>query len=380
MRRLPLRLIALVVSLAGCRDAVAPWSPPAESADMSGPYRLTWSAGHDSDPVWSINGDSVLYAGDGFAGLPPALGLLLRVPGPGGAASLVIPALQANAIGNEQRFAQPALSRNGQRIAFFELAGIRTPAPELIDQVCVPEPVLDSLVLRVRSLVAEEAPESRVSVRLAGIDSLQRITAPGPYVTRLFPFQREWTDLRELVLRPTWAPDGTRLAFSDGLRLFSWAPEGGAPEPIPGTDDGVGPAWSPDGDWIAYTRYVRPDSASSVCYIRVGNGTAAQTRWTYTGADPHVILVHPDGSGSVDIGVGRDPAWGPDGSLYFGDPNVPNTANGWIRVRSAAGTVSDVAPAVQGRWPALSPDGTFIAYRRFDSDGSANIWVARLER
>ncbi len=380
MRRLLLGPVALIFGLAGCRDAVAPWTPPSEPADTSGPFRLTWSAGHDRDPVWSVNGDSVLYAGDGFAGLPPATGLLLRVPRAGGAASLVIPALQTNAFGNQHRFAQPALSRDGQRIAFVELAGIRTPAPELPDQVCPPEPVLDSLVLRVRSPVAEASSESHVSIRLAGIDSLQRITAPGPYVVRQFPFQREWTGLGDLVVRPTWAPDGTRLAFSDGLRLLSWTPGGGAPEPVPGTDDGVSPAWSPDGQWIAYTRYPRPDSVSRVCYIRVGNGAEAQTRWTYTPADPHVILVHPDGSGSVDIGMGRDPAWGPDGSLYFGDPNVPNIANGWLRVRSATGTVSDVAPAVQGRWPALAPDGTHIAYRRIDSDGSANIWVARLVR
>lgn len=373
MRRRLLGPVALILGLAGCRDAVAPWTSPIEVVDSAGPIRLTWSDGTDLYPVWSAGGDSVLYSGDGFPGLPHAAGLLLRVPRAGGAASLVIPALQATAVGNQRRFAQPALSKDGARIAFFELAGIRSAAPLLnADQCPLAEPVLDSLVLRVRSPVAEASFEAATSVRFAGIDSLQRIAERGPYAVRLFPFQQEFAETGQLVVRPTWAPDGSRLVFSDGLRLLEWTPGAGTPQPIPGTEDGVSPAWSPDGDWIAFTRRTRPDSTMTLCLISVGRNTEEQSRWTYTPSEPRIVLVHPDGSGSIDIGTGRDPAWGPDGSLYFSE--------GVLRVRTPAGTVSELAPAMEGRWPAIPADGAHIAYVRIDADSSYNVWVAPLAR
>jgi hypothetical protein len=371
MRRRLLTAVVLTLALAGCRDAVAPWTPSVETVDTTTALRLTWSAGNDLYPAWSAGGDSVLYVGDGFPGLPPAAGLLLRLSRAGGPASLLIPALQATAVGNQRSFAQPALTTGGERIAFFDLAGVRQEAPLVNPDSCpVLEPVLDSAVLRVRAPVADASFEASVPILFAGIDPMQKIVEPGPYVVRLFPFQREYAATADLVVRPSWAPDGTRLAFSDGLRLLSWTPGAGMPQPIPGTADGVSPAWSPDGQWIAFTRWNRPDSTVTACRIIVGRSTTQQDRWTYTQTDPHIILVHPDGSGSLDVGTGRDPAWGPDGSLYF--------SNGILRVRSPAGAVSDLSPALDGRWPAVSAAGTHLAFARFDSDTRFDVWVTRI--
>jgi Tol biopolymer transport system component len=64
---------------------------------------------------------------------------------------------------------------------------------------------------------------------------------------------------------PAWSPDGQRLAFdrySGGLKVFVVPANGGAAVPVTARGS-FGPTWSPDGRWIAYAgggvRIVRPD-------------------------------------------------------------------------------------------------------------------------
>src|SRR5262249_48895680 len=70
---------------------------------------------------------------------------------------------------------------------------------------------------------------------------------------------------------PSWSPDGTQLAFSDGWNLFVVDSSGGEPRQLTdyevGQDDGISEvSWSPDGAWIAFTdsgaiSMVRPDAS-----------------------------------------------------------------------------------------------------------------------
>lgn len=374
MRRRLLPFVLLGLASAGCRDAVAPWVAPAAPPDTAGAVRLTWSAGADRHPQWLPGGDSVLYAGDGFPGLPAALGLLLRVPRAGGAAHLLIPALQATAAGAARRFLQPVLSPAGDRIAFFEIVTVRPASAVLNTDDCrVPEPRLDSAVLHVRAPIVEATFTASLGIAFPGLDPDQKAALPGPFSVRLPPLQHEFGESGDLLARAAWSPDGSRLAFSDGARLLAWAPGAGLPAPIADTEDGLSPAWSPDGEWIAFARWSRTDSTRTPCDIVVGRTVERQDRWTYTTIAPRIFLVRPDGTGLRELGPGRDPAWGSDGSLFFRE-------GGRVRVRAANGSVSDVADTESGGWPAPSPLRTHLAFVRSDPSTGSDVWVVPLSR
>jgi Tol biopolymer transport system component len=104
-------------------------------------------------------------------------------------------------------------------------------------------------------------------------------------------------------------------------------------------DDYV-PVWSPDGESIAFTRFL--------------------------GGSQFVQLVAPAGGVARGVAEGRDPAWSPDGTeLAFTGPDgirVLTLATG--RSRQVTGDRTDFAAA-------FSPDGGSIAFRR----GAGDVWV-----
>jgi WD40 repeat protein len=75
--------------------------------------------------------------------------------------------------------------------------------------------------------------------------------------------------LRRIVDRGTWndphvSPDGSEVTFVDDRGIFVAAMKGGNPRLL--VRDGYGPAWSPDGRYIAFSRPVR---CYEVCASRV---------------------------------------------------------------------------------------------------------------
>jgi len=97
-----------------------------------------------------------------------------------------------------------------------------------------------------------------------------------------------------------WSPDGSRIVFSDNSclgncgssNLWTANPDGSALTRV--TNDNFNnlfATWSPDGQWIVYTRRA-------------------------FGANPDVVRVRPDGTGAVVVtqqvhGGGFEPSWGP---------------------------------------------------------------------
>jgi Tol biopolymer transport system component len=87
-----------------------------------------------------------------------------------------------------------------------------------------------------------------------------------------------------------------------------------------------------------------------------------------------ITLIAPDGSNSVELTDGDEPAWSPDGStLYYSrDAQI-------YRIPAAGGAPQLVANTLGGRTPAVSPDGRWLAFSRTLSDSiKTDIWILDL--
>ena len=117
---------------------------------------------------------------------------------------------------------------------------------------------------------------------------------------------------------PTWSPDGSALAFEDGLDLMRVPRAGGNAELVVHWEADLSwPAWSPDGKWIALTMG-NPDAVDSL-----------------TREQDHLWMVDARGSsfGLMQLTSGQvkdhNPAWSPDGSAIYFDSDRSGVSEIW---------------------------------------------------
>jgi Tol biopolymer transport system component len=153
---------------------------------------------------------------------------------------------------------------------------------------------------------------------------------------------------------PTWSPDASRIAYTEGAELAVMNANGTGRVTLTSYDDEFTesePAWSPDGSRIALVRYQAPFFQTDI--------------W----------LINPDGTGLTQVTTTADlfetnPTWSPDGSMIA----FSRGGDIWKRnLGTGVETKLTTNPFVDG-YPTWSPDGSKIAFAATDraDDGEGN--------
>lgn len=152
----------------------------------------------------------------------------------------------------------------------------------------------------------------------------------------------------------SWAPDDRRIVFqgpaSSGGGFAVHVLDVGRGTATRVRINARSPAWSPDGNWIAF------------------NDSDLGGIW----------LMRPDGSNARRIlAEGYEPAWSPDGQRIAFVSERDGPLNVYIAAADGSG-VSRVTNAlgVNDRGPVWSPDGDRIAFTR-ESFPTADVWTVR---
>jgi len=231
------------------------------------------------------------------------------------------------------------------------------------------------------------------------------------------------TDLTRLTDNPAadrvmgWSPDGRLIAFisnrDGGNQLFTMFADGSGVRRVTSELDIAGRVvWSPDGAWIAFTAngatagffdiYVCRPNGSDLRKLSDTDGVNTDVAWSVTsqqiayrsdggqaGKD-EIVVVNIDGSGRkylTNDGIGqREPDWSPDGArLAFGhasheiempDNSIALADTIAFYLLTMQGGEQFRPTEIVGSTPRWSPDGTYLAFRRYAASAENPVTTA----
>ena len=218
--------------------------------------------------------------------------------------------------------------------------------------------------------------------------------------------------------QPSWAPDGTHIAFKRSDEVFVRdVTTDAAPLRLTNkavaTENNTQPAWSPDGASIVF-RTNREDPTRNVGDVWIMNADGTDERplivqpgdQRYPSFSPdgrHIAYMSRSEGGTADIWIadadgtgahmlydsGREdsaPAWSPDGTkLAFETHGPVESVDGDIFVldlptgRVTQLTADRPGAPVHDEGPAWSPDGTMIAFTSERADPAGDVWIMQAD-
>lgn len=221
----------------------------------------------------------------------------------------------------------------------------------------------------------------------------------------VFPDAKNAPEL--VALDYAFSPDGMQVAFSAQTRsyhaeLFVMNADGSGLRQL--THDGgyaSSPAWSPDGNTIAYARSTVQFNPTDLYVIGAGGGASTpiatewgvseeQPSWSPDGAriaftvfDPggprSIVSMRLDGTDRIDLARGRvfNPAWSPDGASIAFFRRYDGASHIWTIAPDGSGARGLVDTGTKGHVssPLWSPDGSSIAFARSPSGKRSSLWL-----